>query len=122
MKRNDIWNMLSKMLALPLFVGCADTLLSRGMWLQSPVTETSPDAAMADVAAVDAATPNKVANAKAVTFDNSACHYDAENDVYWQIGVPYCANPEVTDYETLGILCLAPLLFSVIPLTTTRSG
>jgi hypothetical protein len=39
-----------------------------------------------------------------LTFNNSAWHYDAYNDVYWQSGVQYCATPEATDYETLGIL------------------
>lgn len=38
-----------------------------------------------------------------LTFNNSAWHYDADNDVYWQIGIKYCAKPETTDYETLGI-------------------
>lgn len=36
-------------------------------------------------------------------FDSSAWNYDADNDVYWQIGVSYCANPEAEDYESLGI-------------------
>lgn len=40
---------------------------------------------------------------EALQFDNSAWSYDEENDVYWQIGVNYCSNPETTDYETMGI-------------------
>lgn len=43
------------------------------------------------------------AYAETLTFNNSAWNYDAENDVYWQIGVQYVANPESTEYETLGI-------------------
>lgn len=43
------------------------------------------------------------AYAEALTFDNNAWQYDAENDVYWQIGVQYAATPETLDYETLGI-------------------
>lgn len=42
-------------------------------------------------------------NMDALQFDNSAWNYDEENDVYWQIGVIYCSNPETTDYETMGI-------------------
>ena len=38
-----------------------------------------------------------------LTFNNSAWHYDAENNVYWQIGVGYCSKPETTDFETLAI-------------------
>lgn len=30
-------------------------------------------------------------------------NYDAENDVYWQIGVIYCSDPETEEYESLGI-------------------
>lgn len=35
--------------------------------------------------------------------DASAWKYDADNDVYWQIGVAYCAEPEAEDYESMGI-------------------
>jgi hypothetical protein len=38
-----------------------------------------------------------------LAFNNSAWKYDSTNDVYYQIGVQYCAKPESTDYETLGI-------------------
>jgi hypothetical protein len=43
------------------------------------------------------------AYAEALTFNNSTWNYDADNDVYWQIGVQYAATPETTEYETLGI-------------------
>ena len=36
-------------------------------------------------------------------FDASAWNYDADNDVYWQIGVVYCSDPQATDYESFGI-------------------
>ncbi len=36
-------------------------------------------------------------------FDNSAWNYSPEDDVYWQVGIVYCATPETTDYESLGI-------------------
>ena len=36
-------------------------------------------------------------------LDNSKWNYDETNNVYYQIGVVYCASPETTDYETLGI-------------------
>jgi len=38
-----------------------------------------------------------------LTFNNSAWHYDATNNVYWQIGIVYCSRPETTAYETLAI-------------------
>jgi len=39
----------------------------------------------------------------ALTFDSAKWNYDADNDVYWQIGVSYCAAPQAPDYETMGI-------------------
>lgn len=39
----------------------------------------------------------------AVTIDRAAWSYDAENDVYYQLGIQYCATPAATDYESMGI-------------------
>ena len=38
-----------------------------------------------------------------LAFDNAAWQYDELNDIYWQVGVVYVANPASLDYETLGI-------------------
>lgn len=38
-----------------------------------------------------------------LTIDNKAWNYDAENNVYWQIGISYASQPETTDYETMAI-------------------
>ena len=38
-----------------------------------------------------------------LAFDNAAWRYDETNDIYWQVGVVYVANPASLDYETLGI-------------------
>lgn len=38
-----------------------------------------------------------------LAFDNAAWQYDEINDIYWQVGVVYVANPASLDYETLGI-------------------
>lgn len=35
--------------------------------------------------------------------DHTKWNYNAEDDVYWQVGVQYCANPADTQYETMGI-------------------
>lgn len=61
-------------------------------------TATEEAAAEEPVAAASDA-----ASAATLAFDNAAWNYDADNDVYWQIGVHYVTNPETTDYETLGI-------------------
>ena len=38
-----------------------------------------------------------------LTFDRAAWHYDADNDVYWQLGRSYVSRPAATDCETLGV-------------------
>jgi hypothetical protein len=38
-----------------------------------------------------------------LAFDNAAWSYDSTNDVYYQIGVVYAANPATTTYENLSI-------------------
>lgn len=37
------------------------------------------------------------------TIDNTKWSYNAEDGVYWQVGIQYCANPADITYETLGI-------------------
>lgn len=41
--------------------------------------------------------------ATSLSFNNSAWHYDAQNNVYWQLGVGYCSRPETTAYENMAI-------------------
>lgn len=36
-------------------------------------------------------------------FNNSQWQYDPAYHVYYQLGIPYCANPETPEYETLAI-------------------
>ena len=38
-----------------------------------------------------------------LTFDNSNWTYDKDNNVYYQINVTYCGDPQNITYETLGI-------------------
>ena len=39
----------------------------------------------------------------ALSIDAATWHYDADNDLYYQIGVPYCTAPVASDYESMGI-------------------
>lgn len=41
--------------------------------------------------------------ADTLAFDNGKWQYQAEDDVYWQVGVVYCATPQAPAYESLGI-------------------
>ncbi len=39
----------------------------------------------------------------AAKADNTKWQYNAADNVYWQVGIEYCADPVDTQYETLGI-------------------
>ena len=39
-----------------------------------------------------------------LSFDETKWVYDSDNDVYYQIGVQYCAQPAALDYETLAVV------------------
>ncbi|MBQ2962622.1 hypothetical protein [Methanobrevibacter sp.] len=38
-----------------------------------------------------------------LTIDMSNWSYDEENNIYYQLGLPYCTDPESTEYESLAI-------------------
>lgn len=46
---------------------------------------------------------NKAEVSALAKIDNTKWNYNAEDGVYWQVGVQYCANPADTQYETMGI-------------------
>ncbi|MDO4404739.1 MAG: subtype A tannase [Atopobiaceae bacterium] len=52
------------------------------------------------------ATTNESAGAAetSLAFDSAAWRYDADDDVYYQLGVSYCETPADDDYERLAIL------------------
>lgn len=54
-------------------------------------------------AATQTPADNYQQNTAALTFDGGKWSYDADHDVYWQIQVAYCAAPQASDYETMGI-------------------
>ena len=54
----------------------------------------SPSSSAADVSAPKDA---------ALSLDSAKWNYDADNDVYWQLGVVYCSAPQAADYESMGI-------------------
>lgn len=51
----------------------------------------------------DATTGTNPDDVSALAIDSAAWSYDADNDIYYQIGVPYCASPVAEDYESMGI-------------------
>lgn len=50
---------------------------------------------------------NKAKVSALAKVDNTKWNYNAEDGVYWQVGIPYCANPVDTQYETMGIFVSA---------------
>ncbi len=38
-----------------------------------------------------------------VSISTSAWNYDSDNDIYYQLGVHYCTNPQAPAYESMGI-------------------
>ena len=53
------------------------------------------------LAGVSMAAPAEEASVQMI--DMSAWQYDEASDVYWQVGVSYCADPADESYETMGI-------------------
>jgi hypothetical protein len=106
MKRETISIFFLMILTLSMLSSCAPAATSTAEATVAEATAISPEAPT-EVAAATAETtldPTKDDTyAEALTFNNSAWHYDVTNDVYWQIGVQYAATPETTEYETLGI-------------------
>ncbi|MEE8681106.1 MAG: subtype A tannase [Olsenella sp.] len=42
-------------------------------------------------------------NAESLAISQDSWSYGADNDIYYQIGLPYCGNPEADAYESMGI-------------------
>ena len=67
--------------------------------MDTTASETSASA----TSATSEALATNPADLSSVTIDSAAWSYDETNDIYYQIGVQYCATPAATDYETMGI-------------------
>jgi hypothetical protein len=101
MKSRNISVMLLMALAISVLAGCAPAVTATSEETAAEATTMNAESPTEAVpAAADASLDD--AYAEALTFNNSPWNYDADNDVYWQIGVRY-ATPETTEYETLGI-------------------
>lgn len=94
--------LLAAALTFAVFAGCSD---GSGNASAPSATTSGGEAASSE------ATP-----LSALDFDNTAWNYNAEDDVYWQIGVVYCENPVDTAYESMGIYVPAAYL------TATENG
>lgn len=89
-------------LALSMLTGCSSTGTTTTVEATTVSSDEQTSTSFVTEEAIVVSTKDD-AYAEALTFNNSVWNYDAENDVYWQIGVQYGATPETADYETLGI-------------------
>ncbi len=80
-----------------------------GLWGCSNAAETddvveaeteTEDAAVDDAPEADA---SELVAPEGLAISASAWSYSADDDVYYQIGVPYCTAPQATTYESMGI-------------------
>ncbi|MFK4100716.1 esterase [Streptomyces sp. NPDC019531] len=67
------------------------------------VAEGTAGTAFAGTSAASGSSSASTSSAYSLEFDSTAWSYDATNDVYYQIGKVYVANPAATDYENLSI-------------------
>ena len=77
--------LLSTLVVLSLLAGCSEnTAKPTETNTQTESTEKTTTTALAKI-------------------DQSKWNYNAEDDVYWQVGISYCSKLADTQYETLGI-------------------
>jgi len=51
----------------------------------------------------DGSSSTSTDTSKGIAIDSAAWSYDSDNDVYYQIGLQYCENPQAPSYESMGI-------------------
>jgi hypothetical protein len=102
MKQKTISIFLLMVLTLSTLAGCTTTAQPTATAETTVAEATTVSAVMPTEDSTMDPTKDD-AYAEVLTFNNSVWNYDADNDVYWQIGVQYSATPETMDYETLGI-------------------
>ena len=63
----------------------------------------SQSSSQESVSASEATSENATAAKGSIGLDSAAWGYDSDNDIYYQIGVQYCENPQAPSYESMGI-------------------
>lgn len=86
--------MKTKWIALILAMAMALSLAACG----SGTSTTTPAAAESSAAAEQSQAVTNLSK-----IDNTAWQYNAEDDIYYQIGISYCENPADESYETLAV-------------------
>ena len=80
-------------------------LLCAGLCLSLTACSTFSDTAVKETAQPEETTPTETATAvtNLSMIDSSAWQYNADDDVYYQIGISYCETPADSTYETLAV-------------------
>lgn len=83
---------------------CAKSDATSGNLTSGDLTsnDLTSDVPASPVVETDSGT-DSAANSAELTLNSSGWQYDADNEVYWQIGVVYCATPAAAEYESMGI-------------------
>ena len=63
----------------------------------------SPDETVTEAAGVRQTASMSEVQTNLAKIDNTSWQYNAEDDVYYQIGISYCENPADASYETLAV-------------------
>lgn len=106
MKHKLVSLIINGVMITAILTGCAPTTTSITQPAESIEANSSIQVENTSLSSTQVSTLDNTkddAYSEALAFDNSAWKYDAENNVYWQIGIVYCAAPETKDYESLGI-------------------
>lgn len=86
--------------------GCAGNT-SAGNHLSGNNSAAAPTAASPEETQTAEMTDTESAAEKIATslskIDPAKWNFNAEDNVYWQVEIPYCENPAMLEYETLGI-------------------
>ena len=83
-------------------MGAALGLFGCGQSSSSTSSEASSASASSSASSSETTASTATAN-EAYALDAAAWSYDSDNDVYYQIGVQYCASPQAPTYESMGI-------------------
>ncbi len=85
------------------FLGLAGAMGAAGAAMGMFGCAQSGSQASASASGASAASASTTTATGNIELDSAAWCYDSDNDVYYQIGVQYCKNPQAPTYESMGI-------------------
>ena len=96
--------LLAPVLTFGLVISMASCAANTGeSAVSSQAASEAPESAVSSQAASEASSAAEAAETSLAPLDAAAWRYNADDDVYYQIGARYCASPADADYETLAV-------------------